>query len=141
MAINTSKVIVGGLAAGLVANVLGFLLFGLWLGPRFQADVAAAAPSLQGSGMSGGAIATNVVLQFVVGLLLAWLYAALRPRFGPGMKTAIYAALVVWICGVVFKADWVTVGLMTSTSFILGSVAALVQVIVAAYVAGVLYKE
>lgn len=141
MAINTSKVLTGGLAAGLVANVLGFLLFGMWLGPRFEADAVAVAPSLAGRGMSGAAIATNVIIQFVIGLLLAWLYAGLRPRFGPGMKTALYAAIVVWICGLVFKLDWVSVGLMTSTSFVLASLAAIVQVVVAAVVAGALYKE
>lgn len=36
MAINTSKALVGGLAAGVVANIIGFVLFGmLWdLGSR-----------------------------------------------------------------------------------------------------------
>ena len=35
MAINTSKVVVGGLAAGVVANIVGFLGFGVLLGSRF----------------------------------------------------------------------------------------------------------
>jgi hypothetical protein len=38
MAINTSKVVVGGLAAGVVANIIGFLGFGALLGPRFEAE-------------------------------------------------------------------------------------------------------
>ena len=82
MAINTSKVVVGGLAAGVVANIIGFLGFGVLLGPRFEAEAAAVAPALQGRGMTSGAIATNVVATFAVGILLVWLYAAMRPRFG-----------------------------------------------------------
>ena len=76
MAINTSKVVVGGLAAGVVANIIGFLGFGVLLGPRFEAEAAAVAPA-QGRGMTGGAIATNVVATFVVGILPR-LLAAMR---------------------------------------------------------------
>ena len=34
---------------------------------------------------------------FVLGLILVWIYAAIRPRFGPGPKTALRAAFVVWL--------------------------------------------
>ncbi len=30
--------------------------------------------------------------------LLSWLYAAIRPRFGPGISTALRSGLVVWVC-------------------------------------------
>src|SRR5688572_6418216 len=80
MAINTSKVLVGGLAAGVVANIVGFVAFGLLLGPRMEAEAVAVAPVLAGRGMSGSSLAINVIAQFVVGILLVWLYAAIRPR-------------------------------------------------------------
>jgi hypothetical protein len=141
MAINTSKVITGGLAAGVVANIIGYLGFGMWLGPRLNAEAAAVAPALAGRGMTGTAIATQVVLQFIIGLLLVWLYAAMRPRFGPGMKTATYAALAVWVCGFVFHIDWLLSGLMSTTSYVLASIVALVQVIASAGVGAMLYAE
>ena len=141
MAINTSKVVVGGLAAGIVANIIGYVLFGMMLGPRFEAEAVAVAPALQGRGMTSGAIAWQVVSTFIIGLLLVWLYAAIRPRFGPGMKTATYAALVVWLCGFLFHMDWLLVGLMTSTTYILASMAALVQLIASVGVGAMLYKE
>jgi len=78
MAINTSKVVVGGLAAGVVANIIGFLGFGVLLGPRFEAEAAAVAPALQGRGMTSGAIATNVVATFVV----AFCSSSCTPRCG-----------------------------------------------------------
>ncbi len=141
MAINTAKVVTGGLAAGVVANIVGYLGFGMWLGPRFEAEATAVAPALAGRGMTGSAIAAQVVISFVVGIVLVWLYAAIRPRFGPGMRTAVYAALVVWVCGFVFHWDWLTAGLMTATSYALASVVALVQVVASAGVGAMLYKE
>lgn len=141
MAINSSKVLVAGLAAGIVGNIIGFVGFGLMMGKRMEAEAVAVAPSLAGRGMSSGAIATNVVMTFLIGILIVWLYAAIRPRFGPGMKTATYAALVVWLCGLVFHVDWLLVGMMTPATYVMASLIALVQVIAQAGVGGMLYQE
>jgi hypothetical protein len=141
MAMNTSKVVVAGLAAGVVANIIGFVGFGMFLGPRFEAEAAAVAPALAGQAATGSAIAVNVVATFVVGILLVWLYAAIRPRFGPGMTTALYAAAVVWICGFVFHLDSLILGMMTGATYAMASIVALVQVIASAGVGGMLYKE
>ncbi len=121
MAINTSKVLIGGLAAGVVDNIIGFVGFGMLLGPRFEAEAAAVAPALQGRAMTGGAIAINVIASFAAGILLVWLYAAMRPRFGPGMKTATMAALAVWVCGFLFHLDWLLVGMMTPATYMMAS--------------------
>ena len=141
MAINTSKVVVGGLAAGVVANIVGYLGFGVMLGQRMEAEAVAVAPALQGRGMSSGAITTNVIAGFVLGLLLVWLYAAMRPRFGPGLTTATYAALVVWICGGLFHLDWLVVGMMTTATFVLAALVGLAQVLLPAWLGAWLYKE
>ena len=141
MAINTSKVVVGGLAAGVMGNIVGYVGFGMLLGPRFEAEAVAVAPTLAGRGMTTGAVVTNIVSTFVIGLLLVWLYAAIRPRFGPGSRTAIFAAMVVWLCGFLFHMDWLIVGLMTQQTYALASLVALVQTIASAWVGGMLYKE
>lgn len=141
MAINTSKVIVGGLAAGVVMNVSGFLVQGMLLGERMMGEMIAAAPSLQGRGESGSVMAARIVTQFVVGILLVWLYAAMRPRFGPGMKTAALAAFVIWLCGFLFYLDWLYLGMMSVTMYAMVSVAMIVTLLIAAWVGGTLYKE
>jgi hypothetical protein len=141
MAINTSKVVVGGLAAGVVMNLSGFLLQGMLLGKRMQDEMVAAAPSLAGRGMGGGVIAARVISQFVIGILLVWLYAAMRPRFGPGPKTAFLAAFVIWLCGFIFYMDWLYIGMMSSGLYAMVSVAMLVTCAIAAWVGAMLYKE
>ena len=141
MAINTGKVVVGGLAAGVVANVLGYLLFGMWLGPKFEAEVTAAAPSLAGKGATSMAMTATIVSSFVVGILLVWLYAAMRPRLGPGPKTAIIAAIVVCILGFLFHMDLWIFGLVTPATYMLATFAAVIQTIGASWVGAMLYKE
>jgi hypothetical protein len=141
MAINTSKVVVGGLVAGVVMNVSGFIVNGMLLGKRMEAEMLAAAPSLQGRGMGTGAMTGRILTSFAVGLLLVWLYAAMRPRFGPGMKTAAYAALVVWLCGFLFYLDWLYLGMMSTGSYVIVSCVMLVTLLIAAGIGGMLYKE
>ena len=141
MSINTSKVVVGGLVAGLVMNVSGFLVQGMLLGGRMEREMLVAAPSLTGRGMGAGAMTGRVLTQFVVGLLLVWLYAAMRPRFGPGVRTATYAALVVWLCGFLFYLDWLYLDMMSAATYAIVSVAMLVTLLVAAAVGGRIYRE
>ena len=141
MAINTSKVITGGLVAGLVMNVSGFLVQGMLLGKRMEAEMLAVAPSLQGKGMGAGALAGRVLTQFAVGFLLAWLYAAMRPRFGPGMRTAVMAAIPVWVCGFLFYLDWLYMEMMTPATYVIVSVVMAITLVIAAAIAGAMYKE
>ena len=141
MAINTSKVVAGGLAGGVVANIIGYVGFGMLLGPRMEAEAIAVAPALAGRAMTTEAIVCNVIAQFVVSLLLVWLYAAMRPRFGAGPKTAVYAALAVWVCGFLFHLDWLLAGMMTTTTYLLASIVAAVQLLATAWVGGMVYKE
>ena len=54
-------------------------------------------------------IAKAVVLTFILGIAIVYLYAAIRPRFGAGVKTAICAGLMAWFF--VFLYTGVTVGM------------------------------
>jgi hypothetical protein len=93
--ISTTRVILGGLVAGIVADILGFLVDGVWLAPRWNAGLRA---------LGRGNFAPNQWIGFDLlgiagGLLAIWIYAAIRPRFGPGLVTAIKAGLAVWVLG------------------------------------------
>lgn len=142
MAINTQKVVVGGLAAGVVGTLLNFPIFMYMLGPRMNAEMDAVAPGISTKMNSGTA---NLVIGigggFVIAWLLTWLYAAMRPRLGPGPKTAAWAGFVVWLCGFVFYSGYYTSGMMTGATYMMASAAALVVNIIVANVGAYLYKE
>jgi hypothetical protein len=141
MAINTGKVVVGGLVAGVIMNVSGFVMQGMVLGKRMMAEMAAVAPSLGNMQPGGGEIAGRVLTQFVVGIMLVWMYAAMRPRFGPGPKTAMISAFIVWLFGFLFYLDWLYTGMMTPMTYALVSLVMVVTLAIAAWVGCMLYKE
>ena len=141
MPINASKVVVGGLAAGLVNNVLGFVIQGMLLGKRMMDEMAAAAPTLADKGQDTKTIVCRVITGFAIGILITWLYAAMRPRFGPGPKTAFLAGFAVWLCGFIFYMDWLYVGMMSPGLYAIVSVAMLVNCSIVGLVGGMIYKE
>jgi hypothetical protein len=139
MGINGARVILGGAVAGLIVNVSEYLVNNVLLGDEWSnAMEALNRPSEMGS----AATALFWLWGFMTGMMALWLYAAVRPRFGPGPKTAILAAIAVWVpgslLGVVFPAalDLFPVRLMA-----IGVVAGLVELVIATLAGAWLYKE
>lgn len=54
--------------------------------------------------IGASAIAVFLLYAFALGLVLVWLYAAIRPRFGAGPRTAIIAGVAVWFLAYVTGA-------------------------------------
>jgi len=89
--INMARVILGGLVAGLVINIGEFLLNGMVLADQmknFMTQHNFTEPK--------NFIAIAVALTFVLGIVIVLGYACIRPRLGPGVKTAIIAGLFAW---------------------------------------------
>ena len=91
--INLQKVVVGGLVAGVVLNVFDFLVYGGWL----KNDMNAAMVALNKPAITSNMVLWFVFLDFLYGIWLVWLYAAIRPRFGAGPKTAVTAGVAMWV--------------------------------------------
>jgi apolipoprotein N-acyltransferase len=87
--------ILGGLLAGLVINICEFLVDGHLLRDQWTA----ALKNLGQPPLGAAATASFVVWGFLVGIAALWLYASLRPRLGPGPRTAVYAGIALWIIG------------------------------------------
>jgi len=94
--INWGRVIVGGLVAGAVINVQEMILHGAVFAEEWKALVASWGRTLDTSVTASVLI---LVLNAVEGIVAVWLYAAIRPRYGPGPKTALLAGLTVWLVG------------------------------------------
>ena len=136
--INWGRVIVGGLAAGVVLNLGEWLLHEVVLRERMEEAASSMGMELP----TGSDIAIFVAMTFVLGILLVWLYAAIRPRYGAGPKAAILAGLFGWI---LLYAFWFGYNLaweifpqdMVTISTIWG----LFELPIAAMIGGWLYKE
>ena len=90
--INLVRVVVGGLLAGFIINLSEFILNGVLLKEEMDAAMAA----LNKPPVDNSMIMLFVLFGFGLGFMLVWTYAAIRPRFGPGVKTAVCAASLVW---------------------------------------------
>jgi len=87
---NWKWVILGGLLAGIVINAGELALHRVMLQERWTAAFAALGKHPTGW-------TSFIPANFLVGLFTVWLYARLRPRYGPGPWTAARAGLAMWV--------------------------------------------
>ena len=92
--INFPRVLLGGLVAGFIINAGEFTLNAILLRPHIEADMKRMNLTPPGNGFAVLAVA----LTFVFGILAVLLYAMIRSRLGPGPKTALVIALILWFC-------------------------------------------
>jgi hypothetical protein len=90
--INFGRVLLGGLVAGLVINIGEFLLNGIILRGQMAADFKRMNLTPPGASLIVFAVGST----FVMGIVAVLVYAMIRSRLGPGPRTAIVAALVIW---------------------------------------------
>jgi hypothetical protein len=140
MRINIGRVVIGGLVAGVVLNVLdmivGILVLAddmkamvdrLNLDPVVLTDVAYMAPW--------------IVIDFLYGLLIVWTYAAIRPRFGPGPRTALVAGLLLYAQTTMVLYGFMAMGVFERGAFVRNALCYLVSTGVASLAGCALYRE
>ena len=141
--INIGRVIGAGLLAGLVMNISQFLIHGVVL----QAEGAQLASEWQRLGLPVSQdpkmLGILVGITFVLGILAVWTYAAIRPRFGPGPRTAIIAGVAVWAMSYFYAGVYVFAGVQVLPMKLTWSPVlwSLIEVPVATMVGGWMYKE
>ncbi len=137
--INWGRVVLGGLLAGVVLNIVDWLTYGVWLKP----DLAAAMQALgKQPGAMDSAVPLWVALDFVYGIGLLWVYAAIRPRFGAGPKTAVIAGVAVWFfVGLLHAIGEAPMGFMPQRVMMIGTIVNLIELAVAGPVGAYVYKE
>jgi MFS family permease len=135
--INWNRVILGGLVAGAIINIFESVLNGV----IFAKDIEAAIKTL-GRQESGGALATFIVWGFLVGIFAVWLYAAIRPRYGAGVKTALCAGAAVWGLGYLLAAVTpIALHLFPRRLMAIGLAVGLVEVLLGTLAGAWLYRE
>ena len=137
--LNSSRVIVGGLAAGLVMNILDAITNGFLLGAQWKVETEALNPGLIAKAASG--TLGWVIMDFILGILTVWVYAAIRPRLGPGPRTAFTAAFVIWLAAHAAYASYAFMGYYSWSLVGASSVGGLVAALAGGYVGARLYRE
>jgi hypothetical protein len=102
--IHWPRVLGCGLLAGVVWIILGSVVTAL-LGREF-----AALPHNHLAQPTPGFVLFNAALDLLEGISIVWLYAAIRPRYGAGPKTAVIAALAWWFIVSLGDATWCSFG-------------------------------
>jgi hypothetical protein len=136
--INMGRVVLGGLVAGLIINISEFVLNAVVLAQ----DLADALARRNLPTVGGSAIAMFVVLGFVLGIATIWLYAAIRPRYGAGPRTALCAGAAVWFFAYLYPAlGMYVMGMFPGRLMWIGMIWGLVEVLIASVAGAALYRE
>ena len=145
--INWGRVVLCGFLTGVVWGVLYAIAL-----PLVGRDLLLALPGghdqppvLPGGhhlpGTSAGMRGIMMTMPLVLGISTMWLYAAIRPRYGPGPKTAAVAGFAVWFMGCWVDMAWAAMGAAPLGALVGPLAASLPIVLVAAVVGAWPYKE
>ena len=137
--INAGRVLLGGLLAGVVINISE----AFWNGVVFMKEMEEAFAKMgKPTAMGGSTLAIFIAWGFLVGILAVWLYAAIRPRFGAGPRTAIRTGLMMWLLVYVsMTISMAPMGLFPINLMLIGLPISLVEIVVATWLGAWLYKE
>jgi hypothetical protein len=135
--INWTRVLLGGLLAGVIINAFEFVTNGVVLASQWEATMKAL-----GRSISESALAAFMILGFLIGITAVLLYARARPRFGSGAKTAVLTAFVLWIIGYALPSlGFSAMGWLPKRFLLVGTIVGLVEVILASVAGAWVYEE
>lgn len=137
--LNVRRLILGGIVAGMVFNIMDYLVDVVILGPQWTEGFKA----LGHDGFSSSQLIGSGLTGLVGGTVAVWIYVGIRPRFGAGLKTAIYAGLAVWVVGIllpniIFMRIF---GLFPSRLTLMTTLGALAETLPGAVAGAAIYKE
>jgi hypothetical protein len=130
------------LAGGIVAGILMWLIEG-GASILYMEDMETA---LEAHGlameMTAGTWVSTIVVSLIAGLVLVFFYAAMRPRFGPGPRTAAIAAVALWAGGYLLSLiGYGMIGMYPGSMLTIWGVVGLAEMILAAIAGGWVYRE
>ncbi len=136
--IGVGRVLAGGLIAG-VLLALGEMVLNQVVLAREWAALAASQTVVTFT-IWHSVLMIGVLFMF--GIVLIWIYAAIRPRFGPGPKTAIIAGLALWAIGWGLMGVSLSLsGMITPRIAMLSAIWGIVEVPVAALAGAWIYRD
>jgi len=136
--IDTPRWILGGVVAGIVILIVESAASGLYM-EDLKALLEARGLRIE---MTAGLFGLGAVGSLLVGLTLVFLYAAARPRFGPGPGTAVLVAVALWLGGYLATLlGGAMLGLFPGWMMALWGAIGLAELVLAALAGGWVYRE
>lgn len=136
--INYPRVLLGGLLAGVLLAIGEAILSTVVLSGEWEPTAVDPDATTHGT-LRSMALVSVVILS---GFVLIWLYAAIRPRFGPGPGTAIIAGLALWlIAWALMGASLALSDLVTSRVAVISAIWGVFEVPLAALAGAWFYRE
>jgi hypothetical protein len=102
------RILLAGLAAGLIMNVGEAVLHGSILAGATQAAYAALNRSDPGNPMN---LVSLIALTFAQAGVMVWLYTVIRPRMGSRIRASLWVGLAAWLLSSVYAAVYLNSGL------------------------------
>ena len=138
--INVGRWIVGGVVAAAILFIVDFVVNAVVLGQQWNDAMKALGKPVMTENVAS--IALFACLNLLVGLTALWIYVGIRPRFGAGVTTAIYAGLATWLLAYLVPNMFILViGLMPASLLWTGAIVGVIQVPVATVAGAYLYRE
>ena len=133
--VNWPRIFGCGTLAGVIWIALGSIVTAL-LGRDF-----AALPHNRLGSPTPGFLILNVVLDFLEGFSILWLYASIRQTYRPGARTALIAAFAWWFIVSLGDVTWCSFGLFPPRTLIPLMIGTLPALLIATLIGASLYKD
>lgn len=136
--INVARWLAGGVVAGIVMWVIEGVA-----SMFYMEDMQTAMESLGLSmEMTAWTWVMTVLMSVLTGLVLVFFYAAARPRFGPGPKTAIIVAVALFIGGTLLTLmGYGMMGLFPTRLLVIWGIIGFVELILVSLAGAWVYRE
>lgn len=136
--INVKRWLAGGVASGIVLWLLESAASHLYLG-EMQSALAGHNLEIEVTAVTW---IESALLSLLIGLTMLFSYAAARPRFGPGPRTALVVAFMLWLGGYVpslLGFDMMT--LFSRRMLVQWGLVGLLEMMIASIVGAWIYRE
>jgi hypothetical protein len=134
---NWKRILLGGVVAGILLNITE-LATAVLLREKYLAAMRALGHE---AAVGGLALLAGLLITCGIGIFAIWLYAAIRPRYGPGIKTAVIAGGATWLIQGSSNLRYLTLGLFPPNLVLAAGGIALVEFLFATLLGSWLYRE
>lgn len=136
--IKIAGVVIGGLLAGAVWQIVSFA----WVTFVLAEELEAILRRFNASALPPQSFLVHLTTALAGGVLLVWLYAAMRSRFGWGLRSALIAGFVVWLFSfMTFMATAVEMNMFSRRLAFLTGLGGMIATSLAAFVGTSAYKD